>query len=357
MTKQFCADVFIAGLGPAGASAAHAAAAAGLSVIAVDRKAAAGQPVQCAEFVPAMLSPIEQSVPSVRRQSIEAMQTFVETASPHWQENFPGVMIDRGAFDAEIVAKAIKAGADCRFQTALAELDPNGEILLSNGDCVSARIVIGADGPRSKIGAAIGVVNQDLVVARQYTVPFATEHPAVDIFLSSEYTGGYAWLFPRGEKANIGIGVIPDARDKLPSLLDELHAKLKNEGRVGGEIFARTGGYIPVGGILDLWRNYGQTPVVLCGDAAGLTNPITGAGISSAVISGTLAGETAAAYLSGEGQALEEYAEEILALFNNSQERALAHRRTMLDWYRNNYQPSDEDLRKTWITHPEYWAA
>ena len=96
---------------------------------------------------------------------------------------------------------------------------------------------------------------------------------------------------------------------------------------------------------------------MLCGDAAGLTNPITGAGISSAVISGTLAGETAAAYLSGEGQALEEYAEEILALFNNSLERALTHRRTMLDWYRNNYQPSDEDLRKTWITHPEYWAA
>ena len=357
MTQKIYTDVFIAGLGPAGASAAHAAASAGLSVIAVDRKSAAGQPVQCAEFVPAMLSPIEQSVPQVRRQSIEAMQTFVDASAPQWQEDFPGVMIDRGAFDAEIVGKAIKAGADCRFQVALTKLDTSGNILLSNGERISARLIIGADGPRSKVGAAIGVVNEQLVVARQYTVPFAFEHPAVDIFLSAEYTGGYGWLFPRGDKANIGIGVMPSARDQLPTLLDRLHADLVKENRVGREIFTRTGGYIPVGGILELHREFAGTPVLLCGDAAGLTNPITGAGISSAVISGALAGESAASYLAGDQDALDEYADEILALFNHSQSRALNHRQTMLKWYRDHYRPLDEELRRIWITHPEYWAA
>ena len=47
--------VLVVGLGPAGARAARAAAQAGARVLAIDRKRVAGQPVQCAEFVPAMI--------------------------------------------------------------------------------------------------------------------------------------------------------------------------------------------------------------------------------------------------------------------------------------------------------------
>ena len=47
----------------------------------------------------------------------------------------------------------------------------------------------------------------------------------------------------------------------------------------------------------------GKTLVFLAGDAAGLTNPITGAGIAAGVMSGRLAGETIAAYLAGDTDA------------------------------------------------------
>ena len=45
-------DVLVIGLGPAGGAAATAAARAGLSVLAVDRRKEVGVPVQCAEFIP-----------------------------------------------------------------------------------------------------------------------------------------------------------------------------------------------------------------------------------------------------------------------------------------------------------------
>ncbi len=48
-------DVLVLGLGPAGACAAAQAALQGCTVIAIDRKKVAGRPVQCAEFVPAMI--------------------------------------------------------------------------------------------------------------------------------------------------------------------------------------------------------------------------------------------------------------------------------------------------------------
>ena len=55
MTRRSGPDVMVVGLGPAGASAAAAAARAGAQVVAHRSQAEAGLPVQCAEFVPAMI--------------------------------------------------------------------------------------------------------------------------------------------------------------------------------------------------------------------------------------------------------------------------------------------------------------
>ena len=48
-------DVLIVGAGPAGCSAARAAAQTGASVALVERRSAVGLPVRCAEYIPAML--------------------------------------------------------------------------------------------------------------------------------------------------------------------------------------------------------------------------------------------------------------------------------------------------------------
>ena len=74
-------DVLVVGLGPAGSRAAAIAAAAGLGVIALERRRIAGTPVQCAEFVPAA---IEHDVPGVRAvtaQKIARMLTFRRQAA------------------------------------------------------------------------------------------------------------------------------------------------------------------------------------------------------------------------------------------------------------------------------------
>ena len=97
-------DVLIIGLGPAGASAARAAAAAGCRVLAIDRKVKAGEPVQCAEFVPTMLSPVIEAVSAVRCQRIDEMQTFIEDETPDRKDDFPGVMVDRAKFDQYLVS-------------------------------------------------------------------------------------------------------------------------------------------------------------------------------------------------------------------------------------------------------------
>lgn len=357
MTRILAPDVLIVGLGPAGSSAARAAAAAGRRVLAIERKLRAGVPVQCAEFVPSILSPARDAVRYARCQGIRAMQTFVEDETPDRKEDFPGVMIDRAKFDQHLVEQAIGAGAQCRFDTTVTAIDTGGSIRLSSGEHVDAPVVIGADGPRSRVGRAIGSSNTVLVAARQVTVPLLESHLATNIFLSADYRGGYAWLFPRGKTANLGLGVEPAARERLKPMLESLHRQLVAEGRIGREIVNRTGGAIPVGGLIDPAGTLGRRAVLLCGDAAGLTNPITGAGISAAVVSGTLAGESAANWLAGQEDAVANYREELQDLFGPALARAVRRRRAILSRYDDAAGPSRRDLRSAWIAYPEYWAA
>ncbi len=350
-------DVLIVGLGPAGAAAARAVATTGRRVLAIDRKIRAGEPVQCAEFVPTMLSNSVGAIGAAGCQRILEMQTFVEDEAPDRQENFPGVMVDRAKFDRHLVEQASDAGAMCRFDTTLTRIGTDGRVQFNNGQSVNPKVIIGADGPRSRVATAIGAGKPDLVMARQITVPLCESHFATDIFLSADYQGGYAWLFPRGTVANLGLGVAPTVRDRLKPLLQNLHQSLVAEGRVGPEIVSTTGGAIPVGGMRKPNGRLERCLVFLCGDALGLTNPITGAGISSAVLSGTLAGECAANWLSGNEDAAADYAEELDDLFGAALARAVRRRKGILSSYNENSGPSRRDLRSGWIAYPDYWAA
>ncbi len=336
------ADVLVLGLGPAGASAARAAAEHGRHVVALDRKREPGVPVQCAEFVPAMIS---AELTGLVRQRIDAMATFVEDDVADLKPNFPGHMLDRAAFDASLVARAAQAGADCRFGQRVLRITKDGTVQLSDGTRLRASVIVGADGPGSQAGRAVGSINTELVETRQVTVPLRRAHAATDIFLSADIPGGYGWLFPKGGVANLGAGVIPAQRARLKPILEKLHAQLGD--RVGKEILATTGGAIPVGGLLRSWGRLEDTLVLLAGDAAGLANPVTGAGIAAAVQSGRLAGEAAA---NGDAAFAASYQEELEDLFGAALTRAMRRRRELMEQV-----STKAALRRGWIAYPEYW--
>jgi len=348
-------DVAIVGLGPAGASAAAIAARSGLTVAAFDRKSSAGTPVQCAEFIPAMLDAGELVISESSVQKIDEMITYVEGDQPDLTKNFSGHMIDRQAFDAALVKIAQKSGAKCHFAAMVKTLDDRQGLLLSTGEQVSAKIIIGADGPRSIVGAVIGSVNEEIIETRQVAVELLAPHFATDIYLSNAFPGGYGWMFPKGGIANIGIGVAASERARLRGALDALVEQIAATGQVGRKVLGYTGGPIPAGGLLAPVGEVGQMPVILAGDAAGLTNPITGAGISAAVASGRMAGEAAAAYLRGDGDALALYAEELDNDYGTSLRRAVARRKNLRGWMESKGALQAAEMRSGWIAYPEYW--
>ena len=345
------ADILVVGLGPAGAAAAGAAAAGGARVVAIDARAAPGCPVQCAEFVPAALEADLSWLAEVTVQPIRQMRTFVEAAPPDITAGFPGCMIDRAAFDRYLADDAARAGARLLSRRRIGAIGADGTLVGTTGETFRARVVIGADGPRSLVGAATGRANTALVETRQLMVDLRSEQDATDIFLSAAYPGGYGWLFPKAGAANLGLGLAAGVRPRLKPLLAGLHARLAGQGTVGRAAWGLTGGAIPVGGRhpVAAWR--GSIPMLLAGDALGLANPVTGAGIAAAVQSGRLVGAAAAAWVSGDRTALELLEEDMALLFDASLRRARGHRRAL-----DGAAVDPDSLRAHWIADPRYWT-
>lgn len=343
-------DVVVVGLGPAGAFAAAAAARAGARVIAIERRCRPGLPVQCAELVPQGIALELGALEMVTRQSIQCLTTSIEEDAPIDSIGFCGHMIDRAAFDRAAVEAAIAAGAECRFGIACRGIDALGRVELSDGSVLVGAVVIAADGPRSVIGRALGLINASLIETRQICVPLATPSEASDVFLMRRLRGGYGWLFPSRDRANLGVGAERGTARTLKEELGRLRCRLLRAGRIGETVLSMTGGAIPSGGIAGLIGRIDEVPILLVGDAAGLANPVTGAGIAAAIISGRLAGMAAAAVASGCAAAARDYVEEIEDLFGPSLRRAIARADV-----RRAAPSGAADWRRSWIAFPEYW--
>ncbi|MBI5751954.1 MAG: geranylgeranyl reductase family protein [Hydrogenophilales bacterium] len=355
MSRQTHVDVLVIGLGPAGGAAATAAARAGLSVLAVERKQQVGVPVQCAEFIPLPLGKYAQAE-GVLVQRIASMKNYLPSGMTETAA-FPGLMIDRAAFDQALAREAEAHGAELCLASRLLRLDAQHSIAViqtPEGEReVAYRLLIAADGPYSTVASQLGLAPLETVFTRQYTVPLLQPYAETDIWLSGEYPGGYAWLFPKGDRANLGVGANKDYTHDLKQPLDALHARLVEQGVVGEAILSLTGGLIPVGGLRE---RLVVENILFAGDAAGLTHPITGAGIAAAIVSGERAGQAAARLLlANEVDALNEFEADIRDQFEASITHAVARRQWLNQHWHTAAAREDAMHRKGWVAFPEFF--
>ncbi len=348
-------DVLVVGAGPGGVAAAWRAAKAGLKALTVEKKQRIGEPVQCAEFIPGPMAGYARR-DGVLSQRIDGMKTYLPSGAVTLSA-YAGLMVNRAEFDRALAAQAAAAGAEMMTDAMLVALDTDRQIgqIRHAGQTreVAYRILIAADGPYSTTARLMGLPALPVIHTRQYTVPLTRPYADTDIWLSDEFPGGYAWLFPKDALANLGLGADRRFESDLKTPLARLHAELVRQGRVGAEILQRTGGAIPVGG---LRADLACENILFVGDAAGLTHPITGAGIAAAVQSGECAGSAAAEFIGGDARALTAYDEEMREQYGPALERAVERRAQLMRCWRNAAASDDGVQRRGWVAFEEYFA-
>ncbi|KNG93744.1 geranylgeranyl diphosphate reductase [Pseudaestuariivita atlantica] len=298
-------DVVVVGGGPAGATAAMDLAKAGRRVVMIDR---AGRIKPCGGAIPPRLIrdfdiPDDQLIAKV--DTARMISPTGRKVDIPIENGFVG-MVDRKDFDPYLRDRAELAGAERRTGTFTGiERDADGTHVLyrdkSTGttERLTTRLVIGADGARSRV-AADSVPGGDTipyVIAYHEIIAAPPKNEVYDPMRCDVVYDGrispdfYGWVFPHGSSCSVGMGTGVDGVDLKQATADLRAAS----GLTDCETLRREGAPIPLKP-LDRWDN--GSDVVLAGDAAGVVAPSSGEGIYYAMFGGRVAAIAAAACLS-----------------------------------------------------------
>ncbi|MCL4542729.1 MAG: NAD(P)/FAD-dependent oxidoreductase [Deltaproteobacteria bacterium] len=358
-------EVAIIGAGPAGASAAYSLSLKGIKNVLIDRKKTIGFPVQCAEFVSRNINQFINltKIPAAINQKVGFMD--IDTGRNLYRFDGKGYMLNRDIFDDYIAKLAVKAGTNLIKRTNILKINAGGNRIsgvdISDNNKpveITYGYLIIAAGPQNSFDLhdkfEPGLKNKSYVFATQVKADLLKVEglDSAICYFRPYIPYGYGWVFPKGKFANVGIGIEkPKVNMPLSSSLNNFLNEIRNKGLIGFNIYGKTSGLIPVSGLNNLC--FGN--IALCGDAAGLTHPVTGAGILSAVISGSLLGDYIAKSLRSSSNLLEEYKEEIESIFRKPLSVA-SRKRCELYPLMTDEESIDKTVKSLWPSFEEYYG-
>ena len=294
-------DVLVAGAGPAGSTTAIHLVRGGARVLLADRArfprdkpCGGGVTGRALRQAPCDITPVVEHVVDTFELRLHHRRSFRRRSDEPLI-----VMTQRRRLDAHLAQQAVEAGAEFLdgARVGEVELGEAGVTATVDGERVSAGVLVGADGANGVVAKAAGL-DRGIVrgVALEGNVPWALldreRYVGTAVVELGSPSGGYGWLFPKGDHANLGVG---GWASEGPSLRTHLTRLARTHEVDPDEITDLRGHRLPM-------RRLGAaTPaagrVVLVGDAAGLVDPLSGDGMYEAFVSARLAAE---AILAGE---------------------------------------------------------
>ena len=307
-------DVVVVGAGPAGSFMAYLlASASSLKVLIIDKDnlprykpCGGGLTRRAVNLLPFDLTPVIEDQARQARVSVGNLPVYEQSFA---EPIFALVMRDR--LDAFLLQQACRAGCDCLSGVRFNGLEhrSQGVCVLTSAGRFEAGVLVGADGA---VGATAGALGLKIDCNRFYAIEGEVDCRSGKLQRSFKGTvhfdfgivpGGYGWIFPK--KDHLSVGLLTSAKHRR-RLKTGFRSYLERKQIGSNARLLRLSGYtIPWGtGRKSVFANQKG---LLVGDAAGLTDPISGEGIFHAFQQAQLAAPVVIDHFRHPGFGLQRY--------------------------------------------------
>src|SRR3990167_4036128 len=306
VSKELDYDTVVVGGGPAGSSAAFAAAKNGVKVALLEKEECISQSVRTSGVT--WIKDVKKfGIPPDCYNEIKNYSFCSPNNQVSVRDSKPrAVVLDVRKTYQWLAEQAAKEGADIFVKTNVTDVIRNNQGKISGVKTSSkenyifnSKIVIDASGFQSVVAKSLGVVTQWERFGAGAEYEAYAEHVDSDtwwLMVGQQYSpAGYAWIFPVSKNIiRIGVGVgkpesSVDPTERLKELMEKKPGPIKNLGKITPIEFHY--GLIPNDG---LSRKTVYDNLILVGDSAGQANPLVLEGIRYAIMFGRVAGEVSA---------------------------------------------------------------
>lgn len=293
-------DAIVIGAGPAGSTTARYIAQCDWRVALLERAAFGGQVNVCGGGIEGDNDDIVVPPELIHKRIIRRDHFFpwgiTYSSKPH-------TTLLRREYDRYLSQQAVYAGVDLhtRVKALDVELVALGDLKVravnQNAHRVMTlrtRIVVFADGPHTLARKFFGFGFRRQLDTAAIGLIYELDWPNCPLENYEIHFGGqivpwgYTWIFPKRDVLNVGIFCLPSKGQDSRRL--EAHLRKFVEGHSllrGRNISRRAGAFIPMAPADRIYHN----SMLAVGDAAGMVDSMTGAGIANGIIAGSVAAE------------------------------------------------------------------
>jgi geranylgeranyl reductase family protein len=296
-------DVIISGGGPAGALAAYTLACQGVDVQLFEKQLFPRYKVCGAGLTHKIIREIPYDVQPVVETTVRKFLFSRKFEDVFERESGEPLIYCtmRDTLDQFLLDKAASAGARITFGEQVTGIfeEKDAVTVTTRKGKYSSKLVIGADGASGTVTRAVGL-KRDFMQGLAWEAELDVDNTSLErfsqhVFLDwGSFPGGYGWMFPKQDHFSVGVGGPASLSKHMMDYYQQFLHHLKNQGVTVNRTRSLKSWPIPV---KERPGRFSTSLVMVTGDAAGLTDPLTGEGIYYAVKSGILAGEAAVRFL------------------------------------------------------------
>jgi geranylgeranyl reductase family protein len=307
-------DAIVVGAGPSGSTAAYRLAKAGKDVLLLDRASfprdkpcGGGVTERAARLLPFSIEPVVEDV---------ATKVDLRLGYGRTIERGDGVplvyLTQRRRLDHFLAERAAEAGAEFRdgVRVTAVETGEEGVTVEAGGERFNASVVVGADGANGVTARALGLGgNRHVGVALEgnlrYAKPGANGYRGKIVLEFGVVPGGYAWVFPKADHMNFGVGGWSSEGPELRGHLERLCAA---HGVSPDDLEDVRGHRLP---LRSPSSTLARGRALVVGDAAGLIDPVSGDGMFEGFLSSLYASDSVLDLLNGRAVGLDRYGDRL----------------------------------------------